>query len=121
MKLLATTPILKANTTAEATDFYQRLGFEAYPSAYETYLVMHRDGLELHFMTEEDVPLHPRSLHLFVQGVDDWYAMALDSIDKQFIAGEPKNQPYGVRGFTVKDPAGNYLFIGEYIWGYYFN
>lgn len=111
MKILFTIPIFKT-TSLDATEaFYHALGFRT-NARYDGYLTMGTDEVELHFVTEEDVPLYPRSAYCRVTGVDEWFARA-QALGAQYLLNKPTNQPYGIREFSLKDPAGNILHLGE--------
>jgi uncharacterized glyoxalase superfamily protein PhnB len=118
MKLISTIPIL-VSTSLDATEaFYHALGFETY-ARYDDYLTMHCKGVELHFVLDnQSAPtprtgaFAPRTAYCRVTGVDEWFAKA-QALGAQHLLNKPTNQFYGIREFSIKDPAGNVLHLGE--------
>ncbi|MEM8923310.1 MAG: VOC family protein [Actinomycetota bacterium] len=101
-----------------AVDFYRRLGFEVeqYDSGYAW--VRHRGEELLHLalapaLNPED---NAAAGYLHVQDVADWHAAwsATDAdAEVGVVVGPLLDQPWGMREFSLRDPSGNLLRIGQ--------
>ena len=71
-----------------------------------------RIGTSLLEMGEAHGPWQPMPMHfmLYVDDVDAWYARATKA-EGAISMGEPRDQPYGARTGTVKDPFDNVWYI----------
>ncbi|MEM9132846.1 MAG: VOC family protein [Actinomycetota bacterium] len=97
---------------AEAVAFYRSLGFavEQYDDGYAW--VTHRGGEILHLGRVDtlDAAANHASAYVHVQDADAWHAgWTSDGI----AATEVIDQPWGMREFTLTDPAGNLLRVGQ--------
>lgn len=113
MNLYAIIPILTSADTAVSAAFYQQLGFHVNAN-YEGYLTLGIEEVELHIMQHEAEVREPRSVYCRVRGVDAWYEKA-KALGAQYVLGEPKDMPYRIREFSIRDPHGNVLHLGENI------
>lgn len=112
--LTALAPVLLSRDLARTAAFYaQHLGFETV-STYPDYLILRRDGLSLHFALSPDLDIatNPGTVYLYVTGIDSLYARCHDG-GVVHPNAPLRDQPYGVRDFTVLDPDNNQLKFGE--------
>ena len=125
-----TVPVLPCRSIDEQAAFYAALGFETTfrrpgPTGYAA---VRRGGIELHFFVLRS--LEPgdsfSSCYVYVHDVDELYASfreglrsALGRIPTRGIprVGALRHTAYGVRQFTVTDPGGNVLRIGQPVGG----
>jgi catechol 2,3-dioxygenase-like lactoylglutathione lyase family enzyme len=94
----------------ETIAFYTKLGF-AMRVRYETYLIVERDGIELHFWPCTDRKIAENS-GCYIDAVD------VDNLYAEFIAAgvkakPPEDRDWGRREFYVIDPSGNLLRLGQ--------
>ena len=114
-------PILPSRSIAETTAFYQRLGFEGGPHAFDSaYGILRLGDVELHFF------LHPELVpeqsfagcYIRVLDVERLYRacssahLPTECIPRMVALDE---KPWGLREFAVVDPDGNLLRIGQVI------
>ena len=110
-------PILPAHDVGRARTFYESLGFKAgyHDDRYE---ILRRDNLVVHLEAHRD--LRPAANHTSCY----WRVPDADVLYREFSAlglpeegtpslSEPCNEPWGMREFTMKDPAGNLIRIGH--------
>ena len=110
-------PILPAQNVRLARAFYQSLGFNA---GYDDdrYEILRRGHLVVHLEARAD--LAPASNHTSCY----WRVPDADALYREFAElglpeegspslSEPCDEPWGMREFTVKDPAGNLIRIGH--------
>ncbi len=105
-----------ARDFGESQAFYVALGFEV-PWAGD-HLAYVRFGSTSFLLQKFFVPDHANNfmMHLLVENADDWYAHVLASgVVQQFgvRAEEPADRPWGMRDFTLTDPAGVLWRIGQ--------
>lgn len=113
--ITAVHPLLPMRDQAESRTFYEALGFDAL-LAMDGYLIMGRDGVELHFWPCSDRAIAENtSCYIRSSDVDALHA----EFSAGFPAGEgvrltaPENREWGMREFYVFDPSGNLLKIGQ--------
>jgi catechol 2,3-dioxygenase-like lactoylglutathione lyase family enzyme len=103
-------PILPSMDYDETIAFYQKLGF-AMGMRQEGYLIMRRDGIELHFWACSDRKIAENSgCCLRSEDVDALYA---EFIANGVKAKPPEDRAWGMREFYVIDPSGNLLRINQ--------
>lgn len=93
-------PVLHVPDVLATAAYYRDvLGF-TWDFGDQAYAVVWRDNSAIHFAKREGVP---RGVHLFqwVKDVDGYYKEIVGRGAK--VAGEPANQPYGIREFGVRD------------------
>lgn len=94
---------------ATSRAFYLALGFEIPWTSDELAYVRHgRTSFLLQAFNEPDF-IRNFQMHLLVENLDDWHARVLGSgVARQFgvKVGDPADQPWGMRDFTLFDPAG---------------
>lgn len=113
-------PILPSRDLAETRAFYRNLGFEPWwdGSGPWDYEIVSRGNLVVHFFTDSGL----------IAGESDsscyWRVEDADALHREFssiglpTAGiprltPPEDQPWGMREFTLVDPSGNLIRVGE--------
>lgn len=111
-------PIFPARDIAAAEAFYARLGFETVYRDDAEYLLMKRDGAELHFFLAPD--LDPRcndhGAYLRLSDVDALSAeiAALGLPERGAPRFHPaQDKPWGMRELALIDPDGNLIRAGR--------
>jgi catechol 2,3-dioxygenase-like lactoylglutathione lyase family enzyme len=98
-----------ARDFALSTRFYQALGFTLASSGGGVAYFHHGD---CSFLLQDFFVAELASnfvMHLLVENVDDWHAhVRSQRIAEQFgvVLGEPQDQPWAMRDFTLADPSG---------------
>jgi catechol 2,3-dioxygenase-like lactoylglutathione lyase family enzyme len=121
-----TIPILPCRSIDETLEFYVALGFGATyrQKRPNTYAVVERGGIQLHFFVLRDLdpPSSYSTCYVKVADVDALYEAFRDGLRRAFgqlpsrgvpRIGALKDTSYGVRQFVVVDPGGNYIRIGQ--------
>nr|RNJ65896.1 MAG: VOC family protein [Leptolyngbya sp. IPPAS B-1204] len=111
-------PILPSQNLSETIAFYRKLGFAYVSGDQETYAILCRDTIELHFsLFPEIVPGESyAACYLRVTNVDELFQeFMLQSLPAKGIPriGHLDDKPWGMREFYVVDPDGNLLKIGQ--------
>ena len=109
-------PILPAQDLPRTRAFYESLGFKA---GYrdDNYDILRRGNLVVHLEREDLVPAVNRtSCYWRVTDADALY----DEFSSLGLPAEgvprmtaPADEPWGMREFTLKDPAGNLIRVGH--------
>ena len=110
-------PILPAQDVRRAREFYESLGFKAgyHDDRYE---ILRRDNLVVHLEAHQDLRSARNHTSCY------WRVSDADALYREFAAlglpeegspslSEPCDEPWGMREFTLKDPAGNLVRIGH--------
>ena len=116
MGLTAACPILPSRDLAATLAFWGRLGF-AGALDHPDYLIVERDGVELHFFLSPDRDPATCDAGAYLRLTDpvaldaEWGALGLPD------AGIPRlirvaNKPWGMRELAVIDPDGNLIRLG---------
>jgi catechol 2,3-dioxygenase-like lactoylglutathione lyase family enzyme len=111
-------PILPARDIAAAEAFWVRLGFRTIYRDDAEYLLMRRDGAEVHFFPAPglDPAANDHGAYLRPADIDalsaEWAALGLPA------AGIPRfvpaaDKPWGMRELHVVDPDGNLVRAGQ--------
>lgn len=104
-------PMLPALDLAATQTFYGALGFATVLSLPE-YLIVARDGAELHFWPCADRNVAENtSCYLRSPDVDALHAAFLPVPGLRMRA--PENRPWGMREFYIWDPSGTLLKFGQ--------
>jgi catechol 2,3-dioxygenase-like lactoylglutathione lyase family enzyme len=103
-------PILPSLNFEKTIAFYQKLGF-VLSSRYDNYLIMHRDGIELHFWPCTDRHIAENTGCYFRS--PDVDALHAGLVAKGVRAAPPQDQSWNMREFYLIDPSGNLLRIGS--------
>lgn len=117
----AAIPILPARDLDETEAFYARVGFTTRfrdPRIDAHYLIVERDGVELHFFTHAELDPWTSSAGCYwrVTDADAWHqACAALAIPEQGIPRltRPENRPWGMREFALVDPNGTLVRVGH--------
>ena len=112
VKLQAITPILQVTNLQRAIDFYtQVLGFEKGWTAGEPVdrCSLCRDSVEI--MLEVDAAPALSKVHIYVNGVDEYYARVTAGGAK--VIYPLADRFYGMRDCRLEDPDGNVVILGE--------
>lgn len=110
-------PILPARDLSRTRAFYESLGFKS-GYADGDYDILRRGNLVVHLERRAD--LVPATNHTSCY----WRVGDADALYREFAAlglpadgapslGQPCDEPWGMREFTVKDPAGNLIRVGH--------
>ena len=111
--ILSTIPVLASLNLQESIDFYVgKLGFIE-RAHYDDYLIVSRDGAEIHFWSCNDRHI-AENTSCYIRTAD------AQSLYDQFVgngldAKPPVTQPWGMKELYVIDPHGNLLKFGEVI------
>lgn len=112
-------PILPSRSVSDTLAFFRRLGFDGkICGAGDSYAILRRDTLELHFFTHREIrPAEScAGCYIRVSDVESIYrAFALALLPR---SGIPRicaleDKPWGMREFAIVDPDGNLLRIGQ--------
>jgi predicted enzyme related to lactoylglutathione lyase len=103
-------PVLHVpDVSATATYYRDVLGF-TWDFGDESYAVVWRDNSAIHFVRDEG---NPRGVHLF-QWVKDVDAYHTEIVGRGAeVAMAPRDQPYGLREFGVRDINGVGILFGQ--------
>lgn len=108
----STVPTLPSLDLAVSEAFYvQKLGFRAVLFMPGVYLIVERDGCEIHFWPCGDNPELPRNTSCYVRG--DTNALHADFAVRGLVLAPPQEREWGMRELYVTDPHGNLLKFGE--------
>lgn len=108
----STVPTLPSLDLAVSEAFYvQKLGFRAVLFMPGVYLIVERDGCEIHFWPCGDNPELPRNTSCYVRG--DTNALHADFAVRGLVLAPPQECEWGMRELYVTDPHGNLLKFGE--------
>jgi len=110
-------PILPAQDVRRARQFYESLGFRAGYND-DRYDILRRGSLVVHLERHGD--LAPDANHTSCY----WRVADADALHREFSAlglpsegapslSEPCDESWGMREFTLKDPAGNLIRVGH--------
>ncbi|MBX3454508.1 VOC family protein [Ferrovibrio sp.] len=124
MSLLHAIPILPCRNLDRTQGFFAALGF-ALRGRYPDYLILSRNGQELHFALSEtpeytfDVAANCAGAYLRVADADALHAAWIGQTrlwqQDARIAGSVENKPWGQREFHFLDPDRNLFRIGQAI------
>jgi catechol 2,3-dioxygenase-like lactoylglutathione lyase family enzyme len=114
-------PTLPAHDLDATAAFYGRLGFGVESRFGDEYLILLRDGLELHFFgcPGIDPATTIAGCYLRVHDADALHAafaaagVPRGSRGAPRLQGPPEDTDYGLREFALVDPDGNLLRIGS--------
>ena len=117
MKREGSEPILPAHDVARVRAFYESLGFTA---GYhdDHYDILRRGILVIHLEHQEDVDPHDNHTSCYWR-VADADALHCEFASLQLAAdgipslSNPFDADWGMREFTIRDPAGNLIRIGH--------
>jgi catechol 2,3-dioxygenase-like lactoylglutathione lyase family enzyme len=104
----AAVPILSSSDLERTEAFYARAGF-AHPGRHDDYLILHNDGVELHFTRHDTVT--PSTCFLHVTDAAKVWKQLRDQGGEG--VGDLIDQDHGLREFVLTDPDGNRVRIGS--------
>jgi catechol 2,3-dioxygenase-like lactoylglutathione lyase family enzyme len=113
--LLEIHPKLPMRNKSITKDFYvNKLGFEAIGD-YANYLLLRKDKIEVHFFLYEDLAVleHDGMCYIRTDSIKDWYQLAVDRRLDIPELGHLREQPWGQKEFSLRDPDSNLLTFGE--------
>ena len=107
-----TIPVLPAINIKETIMFYEsKLGFSSFD--HGGYVIMKKDGTELHFFQCADKYLCENSgAYLRVTNIEDLY-IELSAFEIIHPNGKLADKPWGMKEFCILDNNGNLLRFGE--------
>jgi len=125
-QFLKATVVIPVSDIYDTTAWYERvLGFQARyihgkgrpgeTEDFANYAIMSRDGVEVHFIMDEDGPVWTRSgtgyLYLTVRNVEEVYA----GVESQgiVITRGLQRENWPAHGFNLNDPSGNEVHIEQ--------
>jgi catechol 2,3-dioxygenase-like lactoylglutathione lyase family enzyme len=103
-------PVLHVPDVKASASFYRDvLGF-VWDFGDDNYAVVWRDNSAIHFVRDEGTP---KGVHLFhwIKDVDTYYKELIERGAE--VAAGPKDQPYGIREFGVRDINGVGIVFGQ--------
>jgi catechol 2,3-dioxygenase-like lactoylglutathione lyase family enzyme len=104
------TPIFGVASMDVAVDFFERLGFDVKRYDPEYAWVLHCGWEVLHLRVESEHHRTPSTAYLHVRDVDLWHA----ALTRRAAPATPiVDEPWGMREFTVTDPDGNVVRVGQ--------
>ena len=107
-----------ATDFAQSKEFYIALGFEIPWSSDDLAYVRFGETSFLLQAFNEPEFVKNFQMHLLVQNVDEWHAQVLSSgVVSRFKVevGEPQDQPWAMRDFTLCDPSGVFWRVAQNI------
>lgn len=109
-------PILPVADMDAAIDFYRGLAFEvnAYDDGYAWVKHCSWEYLHLRRVDGLDPAVNEASAYIHVADAAQWHA-ALVAQSSNDVVGELVDEPWGMREFSIVDPAGNLLRFGHHL------
>jgi uncharacterized glyoxalase superfamily protein PhnB len=104
----AAIPILPSSDLDRTEAFYARAGF-AVAGRHDNYLLLHNDGVEVHFARHDFVMPGTCFLHV-TDAMKMWKQLRDQGVEG---VGDIADQDYGLREFVLTDPDGNHVRIGS--------
>ena len=112
-------PILPSRSVNDTLAFFRRLGFDGkiWGDPY-FYAILRRDTVELHFFTHAELRPAESSAGCYIRVADVesiYRAFALAELPRRGIPRQDalEDKPWGMREFSIVDPDGNLLRIGQ--------
>ena len=115
--ITAIIPRLPARDIVETEKFYQEyLDFETV-SKLDDYLVLSRNGMELHFYQNRVMNIQKNNTMLYVrvdQQIQDLHSKAVTESLPLTVLGKLEEKPWGEIEFSLLDPNHNLLTFGQH-------
>ena len=114
-------PTLPCRSMSATVEFYRRLGFEGGAHEFNSeYAILRRGAVELHFFTHKELVPAESSAGCYIRVLDVESIYRSISSSQLPRTGIPRmdtleDKPWGLREFSVVDPDGNLLRIGQII------
>lgn len=101
----------KENTRA----FYAKLGFETSGNDFQGYLMLKKDGLEIHFFEFESLMPAENYGQVYIRcsEIDAIYQSFLNNSTEIHPAGHLKQKHWGQKEFSILDPDNNLITFGQ--------
>ena len=101
---------------AATRDFYvNKLGFEQFGGDFDGYLMVQKDGVQIHFFAFEE--LRPAEnygqVYIRTDDIDSLYQSMLDKPANVRPAGSLQIKSWGQKEFSILDPDNNLLTFGQ--------
>jgi catechol 2,3-dioxygenase-like lactoylglutathione lyase family enzyme len=112
-------PTLPSRSVSDTLAFYRRLGFDGkIPGAGDSYAILRRGTVELHFFTHKELRPAESSAGCYVRVSDVesiYQAFAEAKLPRKGIPRQDalEDKAWGMREFAIVDPDGNLLRIGQ--------
>lgn len=117
MRTEASEPILPAHDVPSTRAFYESLGFKA-GYHHNRYEILRRGRLVVHLEQTDDLDPARNTFSCY------WRVADADLLYREFVAlglpstglprlTAPQDESWGMREFTLKDPAGNLIRVGH--------
>ena len=108
-------PKLPMRNKQNTLDYYKTLGFAKFGFDFDGYLIMLKDGLEIHFF--EFTELNPLEnygqIYIRVEQIENLYQTFLDNDIIIHPNGKLELKPWGQKEFSLLDPDHNLITFGE--------
>ncbi|MFT7589173.1 MAG: putative lactoylglutathione lyase [Limisphaerales bacterium] len=112
--ILRTNPVLPVRDISATAEFYTNLGFINVLYQDDQYLVIAREGFQLHFRKREVMKSSDaQKCHIHVDKVDA-FRISIGPEHFEHIS-KISLKPTGLREFSVQDPDGNQICFGEVV------
>ena len=114
-------PTLPCRSVGATTEFYRRLGFEGGAHEFNAeYAILRRGAIELHFFTHRELVPAASSAGCYIRVADVENIYRAFSVNDFPKSGIPRmerveDKPWGLREFSIVDPDGNLLRVGQII------
>ena len=97
------------------TYYVDRLGFAAFGGEFPDYLMLERDGLQLHFFLFKALEPSTNDCQVYIRtnAIDDLYRSLVDRGVRIHPNGTLQTKPWGQREFALLDPDHNLLTFGQ--------
>lgn len=112
-------PKLPMRNKSITKEYYiNKLGFQELGN-YEGYLMVKKDGIEIHFFEFEklDPSVNYGMVYIRTNDIDSLYKSMLNNNIKIHPNGPLESKPWGQKEFTLLDPDNNLLTFGQRING----
>jgi catechol 2,3-dioxygenase-like lactoylglutathione lyase family enzyme len=112
--LTSVSPILPAADISRTVSFYrEKLAFSV-TYQDQSYAIVQRDAVAIHFWKAENVvpEMTDSGCYVYVRGIEELY----ESLSGQEVIhpnGKLEKKPWGLKEFSVLDPNGNLIRLGE--------
>jgi catechol 2,3-dioxygenase-like lactoylglutathione lyase family enzyme len=109
-------PKLPMRDKKAAKDYYvDKLGFQVWGNEYNGYLMVQKDGIQIHFFEFRD--LDPKTnygqVYIRTDNIDELFQSLLDKNVPIHPNGHLETKPWGQKEFSLLDPDNNLLTFGQ--------
>ena len=108
-------PKLPMRSKETTRNYYVQLGFEASANDFQGYLMLNKNGLEIHFFEFSNlVPAdNYGQIYIRCSDIDETYQMYIKKNIEIHPAGNLTEKPWGQKEFSLLDPDGNLITFGQ--------